>query len=535
MSRLLSLFMFSMLIIITGCQSTPEPPLTPKLQKYAETKNSCEELLTDEKVAIPSDLKNICKPFLKRLAKSNAVNYELHHFNEGKVQISTKPSPAYIELEKKNNYQCNRLDQAHERFVKEINNFSLQAIANDQLFDVELSLRFKETKFTKKHYEYLKRLAPLYDQEPHYKAYETQLALTKVRKGLSLLSLGKKRKALTLFKEASALGNGEAAFLAGTVYEEKHVDKAIEWHTKALERGMTPSRLSLARLYKRNREPKLSQKYYTEAAEAGDAYAQFLLYQKYQRTQNSKSNALASEWLLSAAKNHYPIAEYTYGLTLLREKKRKEAKKWLLRAYKHGIKKSSSTLGALYFKDEAYEKALNYLLQANTSYSRYRLGMMYEHGLGVRVNNYTAYMYYKEAFRLGKKNAKKDVQRLKKQYSASERAHYDAAFKKNAKKMKDFVKRCGETTIVKNLRVEGTLIHIEGIITLPLPSATGYLVHDEKEQLYFVANKQTQQALKPYQYINITAKTTGNAVSISNDKGLLSPVYQLRFQHQCQL
>ena len=527
------LFATVITFLFTACQTTPDVPLTAKLQKYAQTETLCKSYKDNPNVQVTSEIKSACSDFTKRLTKANQFEYDLEHFNDNTVQINNKPSPAYLQLKTETNYQRNRLEQAHKLFTQRINDLSLHYIASDQLFDVELTLTFEETNFTKKHYLYYKKLAPLYDTEPHFIAFAKALSLQHIKKGLIYLSQGNKKDAITFFKEASTLGSAEGAYLTGIVYEEKHIDKAIEWHTKAIERGMHVANINLAHLYKRKREPKIAYDHYLTAAQDGNIYAQFLLYKQYKRTTNDKARNEANAWLITAAENGFAEAQYLYGLQFLKQKQRKEAKKWLQRSYKNGYKKSSATLGGLYFKDEKYDTALKYLKQANNAYAKYRLGMIYEHGLSVRSNSYSAYIYYKEALKLGRKRAKKDVARLKRQYTASDRAHYDAQKRKDIQKETAFITECGTSSIVKNLRIEGTLIHLDGLVTLPLESQLGFLLHNDKGEAFYVINPDHEVQLTAYQFLDISAKTTGNAIKISNNNGLLSPVYQLIYQKKC--
>ena len=530
----LTLFLSTIVaLVFTACQTTPAVPLTPKMQKYAETQTLCDSYKENPKVEVPSALKDACSDFTKRLTKANQFEYDLEHFNDKMVQTPKTPSPAYLQLKKETQYQRNRLQQDHALFTRRINDLSLHYIASDQLFDVELTLTYKETEFTKKHYLYYKALSPLYDMEPHFVAYAKNLSLKHIKKGLTYLSQGKKKSAIVLFKEASSLGSAEGAYLTGIVYEEKHMDKAIEWHTKAVQRGMRIANINLAHLYKRKREPKTAYSHYLTAAQDGNIYAQFLLYQQYNRTTNDKARAEADAWLITAAENGFAQAQYLYGLQLLKQKKRKEAKKWLLKSYKHGYKKSSSTLGALYFKDEDYTLALKYLKQATSAYAMYQLGMIYEHGLSGRSNSYTAYIYYKASLQLGRKRAKKAVSRMKHQYTNSDKAHYDAQKRKEVQKEQLFETQCGVSSIVKNLRIEGTQIHIEGMVTLPLESQLGFLLHNDKGEAFYVINPDQKLAVSAYQFIDISVKTTGQAVKVSNNKGLVSPVYQLLYQKKC--
>ena len=520
-------------LFFSACQSTPDVPLSPELDKYALVQENCEKLRLTAGIHVPDALDKECRTFLRRLDKANTLDYKVAHFNDDN-DPKEKVKPEYILLQKDANRQHRKAEVEYETLCDVINQVSLEAVSQDQLSDVELTLSFPETEFTKKHYDYYKEQAPQHHNDPQFLTFEKRYANSLVVQGLEYLSKGDKKRAIKRFKTAAELNNAQAEFLVGIVYEAKNVDKAIEWHTKAVEHGIKSARINLARLYLRKHEAKEAQKFYLEAAEDGDAYAQYVLYKQYKKTDNTKSNAMANEWLQKSAANGFPPAEYAYGQALLKEKRRDDAKEWLNKAQKHGVNAANGTLGALYYKDKKYTKALTYLSVTNSSYAKYRLAQMYEKGLGVEVNFYKAYMLYKEAVKLGRKKAKKDVARLARLKTSKEEAHYSAAKRKEKQRLEAFCQRCGEEPILRNLRTKGMQINLRGLVSLPLQSAHGFIVNSADGKQFYVIDSEQKANVSQYQYIDITTKATGNAVTISSADGLTVDIYQLHYQTQCQ-
>jgi len=475
-------FILSLLfsLFITACQTTPDAPLSPKLDKYSLIQENCEELRLTPGIHVPDALDKECRTFLVRLDKANAFDYKLAQLSK-KADPTVKAKPEFILLQTDANRQHRKTEVEYEKFCDLINEISLNAIKEDQLSDVELTLSFPETIFTKKHYDYYKEQAPQHHNDHQFLVFEKKYATELVIKGLDYLSTGDKKRAIKQFKTAAKLHNAQAEYLVGIIYEAKHVSKAIEWHIKAKDNGVKSSRIHLARLYQRNREPKVSQSFYLEAAEDEDAYAQYILYQQYTKTSNTKSNAQAKKWVKRSAENGFPLGEYSYGKALLNEKKREDAKKWLNKAQEHGISAANATLGTLYFDDKDYKKALNYLTLAESGYAKYRLANMYEKGLGVEINYYQSYMLYKEATKLGYKKAKKDAARLTKLKTSREQARYNAAKRKEKQRLDSMSKRCGEEPILRNLRTEGMKIKLSGLVSLPMEGAHGFIVNSEDE------------------------------------------------------
>lgn len=529
------LILLSTALFFTACNSTPDVPLSPELDQYALVKENCEGLRMMPGINVPDALDKECRVFLKRLEKSNGIDYKVAHFNDDVTDPNAKPKPEFILLQTTAYRQHRKTEVDYEAFCKTINQVSLDAIAHDQLADVALTLIFPETVFTKQHYDYYTQQEKKYQEDPQYLAFQKRYSEELVEQGLVYLSQGKKKSANKVFKAAAALNNAQGAYLAGIVYEAKHVDKAIEWHTKAAEMGLKGARINLARLYNRKHQPKEAQKFYIEAAEDNDAYAQYLLYEEYKKTDNEKTNALSREWLQRSADNGFPPAEYAYGLQLLKDKKTDEAKVWLIKAQEHGISAANSTLGVLFFEDKEYPKAYGYLTAAKSSDAKYRLAEMYERGLGIEVDYYRAYMLYKEASKLGRKNTEKDIARVDKLKTEKEKAHYSADKRKERERREELVLRNGEAPILRNVRTAGMTIRLQGLATLPLGSGHGFIVHSEEGQSFYVIDAEQKANIQQYQYVDIVTKATGKPITVSDNKGLTKDIYQFIYQENSQL
>jgi len=529
MQTLFRLFLISLTFFFLACNATPEIALSPKLNQYADTEENCQDLRLTPGLMVPDALDKECNSFLRRLDKANVATYK-------KSQIAkerSKTSPDYIHANTEANRQYRKTEVDHQKLSKLLNRLSLEAIKDDDLSTVALTLRFKETQFTKKHYDYYKKQSAYYQENERYRAFEQRYGKSLVRKGLTYLSVGNKKHALKLFKTAASLNNKQAIYLVGIVYEAKNVDKAITWHTKAKESGVDASTINLARLYLRKHEPKKAQAFYLEAAENENAYAQFILYMQYQKTDNPKANTQALPWLKRSADNGFAPAFYRYGQHLVKVKKSSEAEQWLLKAKRYGITAANADLGVLYYKQKAYSKALEFLTEASTTQAKYMLARMYEKGLGVKVNYYHAYLLYKEASKLGEKRAKKALRRVSKLKTEKEQAHYDAALRKKRQAQKLFEANNGATPILRNLRDKGIKIRINGLVSMPLKSAYGFMVTSEEGKPYYIIDKEQKAAVSQYQYVDISAQTTGYAVTISDDNGGTVDVYQLIYIKPC--
>ena len=533
MTRFSLLLIFITALFFSACNSTAETPDSPTLSHYTVIKENCEQVRLTPGIFVHDSVDKACRSFLLRLDKANDAEYKMSRFREKHPNSVLSREPEYIMLTKETNRQHRKTEVEYTKLSKVLNDVSLDAIAHDELSDVDLTLKFPETIFTKAHYDYYNKQEPKYKETTQYIMFEKQYSKKLIDRGLVYLSKGDKRSALTIFKTAASMRNAQAEYLVGIVYEAKNVDKAILWHTKALEHGLKGSRINLARLHLRKREPKIAQQFYHDAAEDGDAYAQFLLYQQYHKTSNTKTNKQALTWLLKSANNGFPPAANAYGLHLVKKKQFSEAKPWLIQASEHGMLTATEALGNIYFDNKEYQKAYTCFEKVNTPNAKRKLARMYERGLGVNLDYYKAYMSYKDAVRLGAKKYNKDVKRLAPLTSAKEKAHYEAAKRKQREHNKKMIAAYGEKPILRNLRTAGMKLRLQGIVSLPLASSQGFVVTSSDGKQFYVIDIKQKANVTQFEYVDISAKATAHAITISSADGLTTPIYQLHYLTKC--
>ena len=533
MTRFSLLLIFFTALFISACNSTLETPQSPKLSQYTLIKENCTHVRLTPGIFIHDSVDEECRSFLLRLEKANDAEYKLHRFREKNPNSDLSRESTYIMLKKDANRQHRKTEVEYKKLSKELNDVSLDAIKHDELSDVDLTLTFVETHFTKAHYDYYSTQDSEYQEKSVYLIFEKKYTKKLINKGLVYLSKGDKRSALKTFKTAAKMRSSQAQYLVAIIYEAKNVDKAIAWHTKALKHGTKGSRINLARLHLRKHEPKISQKFYVEAAEEGDAYAQFLLYQQYHKTDNPKANAKALSWLKKSANNNFAPAANAYGMTLLKNAETEKALPWLIQASDHGLLTATEALGLLYYTQKEYDQALVCLQQVNTIKAKQTLAKMYEGSLGVNLDYYKAYMLYKDALKLGAKSSEKDVKRLARLTTSKEKAHYEAAKRKQRERTKKRRLEYGEKPILRNLRSAGTKIRLQGLVSLPLESSQGFIVTAADGKQFYVIDSAQAAHISQFQYVDISAKATANAISISSDNGLTIPIYQLHYLNKC--
>jgi len=532
--RLYSLLLiFITSLLFTACGSSAKIPNSPELKKYALVKENCDHIRLTPGIFVHDTVDKECHAFLIRLDKANNAEYKLIRFKEKHPNSDLSRESEYIMLKKDTYRQHRKTEVAYDKLTKELNHVSLDAIEHNELSDVDLTLTFAETLFTKAHYDYYKKQDISYQEDTHYILFEKQYSRKLIDKGLLYLSRGDKRSALKVFRTAASMRNAQAEYLVGIVYEAKNVDKAITWHTKALDHGEKGSRINLARLHLRKREPKIAQQFYLDAANDNDAYAQYILYKQYDKTNNTKTNAQALTWLLKSANNGFGPAEDAYGHYLLKTKKVTDAKVWLEKASAHGMPSATDALGIIYYNKKEYAKALSCLQESKSIKAKVALAKMYEHGLGVNLDYYRAYMLYKEAVRLGAKQYNKNVKRLSKLSSAKEKAHYEAAKRKQRELSKKENAYYGQDPILRNLRTAGMKIRLKGIVSLPLETSQGFIVSSADGKQFYVMDTEQEAKVNQFDYVDIATKATAHAVIISNDDGLTTAIYQLHYLTRC--
>ena len=533
MTRYSLLLTIIIALFFSACGSTAEVPTSPQLEKYTLVKENCTHVQLTPGIFVHDTVDKECRSFLLRLDKANNAEYKLNRYKEKHPNSDLKRASEYIMLKKEANRQHRKTEVAYEKLSKELNKVSLDAIEQDELSDVDLTLDFPETIFTKAHYDYYKQQAPSYQEDTHYILFEKNYSNKLISRGLVYLSKGDKRSALKIFKTAASMRNSKAEYLVGIIYEAKNVDKAIQWHTQALEHGTKSSLINLARLNLRKHQPKIAQQFYLEAAEDGNAYAQFLLYQRYHKTNNTKANDQALIWLVKSANNGFGPAEDAYGHYLLKNKKVADAKVWLEKADAHGMSSATDSLGIIYYNEKRYDKALSCLKEAKSVQAKVSLAKMYEQALGVNLDYYRAYMLYKEAVRLGAKQYNKKVKQLSRLSSDKEKAHYEAAKRKQRERAKQEEALYGQEPILRNLRTAGMKIRLKGIVSMPLGMTQGFLLTSPEGKSYYVIDTKQKAQVSQFQYVDISTKATSHPIVVSNDDGLTTPIYQLYYLARC--
>ncbi len=516
------LLTLSTMLLFTGCLSSPKPAMHEKLSGYQSIQDACKQ-------NPPQTLNEECTQLLSDLEEENGLLDKMHDIKE-----DAKQEADYIALADRESSLTQKL-QADKRLLAEKCQTQMGTIVkDDDINGAAFCLLFEENSITLEEYKYLKKHAPRFDNNAQYRAFEEQYAKQKIQEGLTAMNKGDKRAALNAFKTASEARSAEAAYLVGIIYEEKQIKKAITWHQKALAEGIDLSKVNLARLYLRIKLPAKAREWYLSAAKDNNALAQYRLFKMDAKSKSSKAREGAQEWLDRSANNNYPQAQYIYGLQLLKQKKVDQAQQWLEKANANGISDTNLFLGKLYFEQESYDKAYPLLIKAtDKGGANDMLGTMYESGLGVKKNSVLAYRHYKTAHEQAHDNHVDDMKRLQKKLTKKDRNAAKYVGKKEAQKVKESVKACGQVADSKNVAIAKRSIHIVGVGVKPIKDANGFIVYGDHEALYYILDAEMASKIKAFDYVDIKAKATGKAIVISSDTGTLQPIYQFHVQKNC--
>ncbi len=513
----------AMMLLLTGCLESPKPTEHAKLAEYKNIETGCLQ-------NPPQILSSECTQFVNSLKKERQVLDEMQSIKEDEKQEST-----YIALADQESSLALKLQTDRSLLAKKCDSAMSTIVDNDDINSASFCLLFDENSIALKEYKYLQKNAPIFDNNPQYRAYKKLYAQKKLHEGINAMNKGDKRTALTAFKAASEANSAEATYLVGIIYEAKQIKKAIAWHKQALAEGVNLSKLNLARLYLRIKLPHKAKEWYLNAAEDDNALAQYQVFKMDAKSKSFKAYEKAQASLLLSAENNYPQAQYILGLQLLKQKKTDQAQQWLEKAEANGISGANLFLGKLYFEQKLYPKAYSLLLKsADTGAANYMLGQMYEKALGVKKNSILAYRHYKKAHELAHDNHVDDMKRMQKKLTKKERKEAKYIARKEAAKAKDFAKNCGVPYSSKNIKVTNRKIHLHGVGIKPIKEANGFIIYGEQERLYYVVDAKIAATLQPYTPINIMAKTTGHSILISSDTGRLQDIAQFQYIKECK-
>ncbi|MDP1602349.1 MAG: endopeptidase IV [Legionella sp.] len=224
-------------------------------------------------------------------------------------------------------------------------------------------------------------------------------------------------KGRELLQQSADAGFGYANLNLAILQHQEGQDFLTELD-KARQLGNSKAGLLLADYYllEANDPDKMKQAadIYQFFAEKGDKDAQMKLGFLFDRGLGGQANTeLAAQWYTSAAEQGQPLAQYLLGQLyqlgkISKEPDYVEAKKWFNAALT-GYPQAAVALGFIYDTvDNDYlnaEKNYNLAANAGDAIGRYNLGLLYENGKGIPVDNQKAQALYLEAANQGYPNA----------------------------------------------------------------------------------------------------------------------------------
>lgn len=261
---------------------------------------------------------------------------------------------------------------------------------------------------------------------------------------------GDHKKAIALWKPLAEKGEPAAQYALGWLYESgqgasQSYSQAIHWYSKAAEQGDLAAQYVLATMYEKGTGVQIDISkaihWYLKAANQGDAIAQFKLGGFFQNGSGVQQDDNESFfWFEKAAKQGHISAQISLGKIYQSGRGVKQdyklAIKWYKQAaaqgnalaqyqlanmyeYGRGVEQSYKEAKALYFKSAThyapsaykiaeffelgktgevdFRKAREWYINASTkgnSAAQFKLGFIYENGIGVKQNIHTAIGWY---------------------------------------------------------------------------------------------------------------------------------------------
>lgn len=204
---------------------------------------------------------------------------------------------------------------------------------------------------------------------------------------------------------------------------EKNVAKSIEYFEKAKAMGAPEADDMLARVYRMNTaedgvDSERAFEFNIKRAEAGDAEAQFLVYQAYDEGAGvDKNETIAHEWLKKAADNGHATAQAIIGFQEIIKGNSEVGVEYWEKASTGGNLKAMNDLAELYHDGsmgvpmnkpralELFKKAAD----AGYPEAMVSLGVCYSKGDGVAQDDYEAFRWFTLAAEKGEQFAQKNL------------------------------------------------------------------------------------------------------------------------------
>ena len=504
-------------LLLTGCGSTPEATLAPKLSQYATAQQQCSDFL-EGKSELTGEVEKECKLFLKRLNKNSEIANDLA---SGKLKRGEAKETKILYSRERN-----KLKLQYSKLSESVQKATIAAINKDDIDNFTLAIAFPGNSVTAPSYNYMKSKAPLFETNQKYMDYRHQESETLMSKGQHYLKQGREDRALKAFEEAAEMGNTQAARSTGELYENSNRKQAIHWHNVAVDGGVNTSYLNLGRLYYQEGELELAEKSYLKAAERNSAKAQYELYNFYLKRDETK----ALTWLKSSASNGYKHAQYEYALILMKEKSTDKAINLLRQASQNNYPQATDYLGGFYYKKKQFGRAYTLLKQTESAESFYLRAKMLESGTGTDRDYSLAYTFYTRADILGKDGAKIDAKRVDALLSKEQQRIAAEEKKKQAKIMASMVKQCGTMPTTSTIKKRNKRFHITGTASAPVGRRSFIIYGDDGEDYYLLRAKGIQEDDK----VDISVMSTGSTATINSaeDEDAVE-IYQFTFIKEC--
>ena len=505
------------LLLLSGCGSSPDITLAPKLSHYATAEQQCSDYI-DGKDELTNDVEHECKQFLKRLDKANK---EATKLNSDTLNINERKETKILYARQKN-----KLSQQYAKLSNAVKEATLAVIEKDDVEAFKKGIAFPGNTFIKPYFDYMQSKSPAFDNDPKYLAFKRQLSEKLMLKAEHSLKQGKRTKALSYFEQAANLDNAKAAYKTGRLYESSDIDQAIKWHKKAVEGGEESAYYNLGQLYGKKGDAKESVSYYQKAAKANNAKAQYALYLHYKESDEKK----ALDYLHRSATNGNPQAQYSYALLEIEKGNTDKAIDLLQQSSQNNYMKATVYLGKYFYELKFYGRAIKILSQVKSGDSFYLLGKMNEEGAGTPKDLSKAYILYSRASSLGNKEATEAMNRVNLQLDQAQKKQ--AALDKAAhdKMMASMVKECGVPPSEKIVKKRGKLVHITGVVSAPVGRRSVIIYGDDGEDYYLL----NARGMHENEHVDIATKSTGSTASVSSsDDEEESDIYQFNYLKKC--
>jgi len=260
-------------------------------------------------------------------------------------------------------------------------------------------------------------------------------------------------EAFTLYQKAANQGNAAGQNNLGLCYENgygvtKDLNQAIAWYKKAADQGNLNAQAALDRLqnnpplkpvdvavlvrqadkYSDNGQYDIAYPFYKQAADQGNAYAQFAIGYCYEEGMVvTKDYNQAVEWYQKAANQGYEGAQNRLGICYEEGKgvtqDYNQAAYWYQKAANQGNSGAQTNLGACYILGQGvtknYSQAVYWYQKAadkGETLAEKTLAGCYEKGLGVTKDINQAIYWYKKAADQGDAESKDSLKRLRVNY-----------------------------------------------------------------------------------------------------------------------